>query len=222
MTAGEGGMVATNSAETAEFCWSYCNQGRRHGGGWFEHVRLGTNYRLTGFQAAVLIEQMRKLPRQTDIRAANLAHLRRRLRDFPGLTLPDDDPRIGRNPYYLLTLRYHPEHFAGISRDRAIEALQAEGIPVKPSYPYPLYRNPMFGKDSGTLARYSDWHAPQDYSNLHLPEAERVCQDGVWINHQLLLGTEADVDDIILAIDKLQRDAKHLCMAKGAAPQGPK
>jgi dTDP-4-amino-4,6-dideoxygalactose transaminase len=54
MTAGEGGMIVTGSPEMADFSWSYCNQGRRRNGGWFEHVRLGTNYRMTGFQAAVL------------------------------------------------------------------------------------------------------------------------------------------------------------------------
>lgn len=222
MTAGEGGMIVTRSADVAELCWSYCNQGRRRDGGWFEHVRLGTNYRMTGFQAAVLNAQLRKLSRQTEVRNRNLARLRERLRGFPGLTLAPDDPRASRHPRYLVTLRYHPEYFAGLSRDRVIEALQAEGLPAKPSYPYPLYRNSLFRKESGLLARYQGWHAPQDYQNLLLPEAERVCRDGIWLNHQVLLGDEKDVDDILLAVEKIQQHAPSLLSTKGAATQESK
>lgn len=219
MTAGEGGMIVTRSPEVAEFCWSYCNQGRRRDGGWFEHIRLGTNYRMTGFQAAVLKAQLRKLSRQTNMRAQNLVHLRERLHEFPGLTLAVADPRAGRQPHYLVVLRYHPEHFAGLPRDRFLAALQAEGIPAKPSYPYPLYRNPLFRKESGLLARHRDWHAPQDYENLSLPEAERACRDAIWFNHQVLLGNEKDVDDVLLAVEKLQRNASSLLEAKGVASQ---
>ncbi|MCL5671803.1 MAG: DegT/DnrJ/EryC1/StrS family aminotransferase, partial [Acidobacteria bacterium] len=222
MTAGEGGMIVTRSADVAELCWSYCNQGRRRDGGWFEHVRLGTNYRMTGFQAAVLNAQLRKLSRQTEVRNGNLAHLRERLREFPCLTLADDDPRASRHPRYLITLRYHQEHLSGLPRDRAIAALQAEGIPAKPTYPYPLYRNPLFRKESDLLARHQDWHAPQDYQNLSLREAERVCRDGIWLNHQVLLGNEKDVDDILMAVEKLQRHASSLLAAKGAASQESK
>ena len=217
MTAGEGGMIVTRSAEIAAYCWSYCNQGRRRGGGWFEHVRLGTNYRITGFQAAVLGAQLIKLSRHTETRAANVAYFRKRLHEFSGLASAADDPRASHNPHYLLTLRYHPEHFEGISRDRAVEALQAEGIPVKRTYPYPLYRNPLFRKESGLLARYTDWRPSQDYATLNLPESERVCRDGIWLNHQVFLGDEKDVDDIILAVEKLQRHAGSLHAAKGAA-----
>ncbi len=210
MTAGEGGMIVTRSADVADFCWSYCNQGRRRDGGWFEHVRLGTNYRMTGFQAAVLKAQLRKLAGQTDVRERNLAHLRDLLREFPGLTLAAADPHAEHHPHYLTVFRYHPEHFAGLPRDRFLAALQAEGIPAKPSYPYPLYRNPLFRKESGLLARHRDWHAAQDYQNLFLPEAERVCRDAIWLNHEVLLGDEKDVDDIVCAVEKVQENASAL------------
>lgn len=216
MTAGEGGIIVTRSADVAAFCWSYCNQGRRPDGGWFEHVRLGTNYRMTAFQAAVLRAQLRQLPGQTALRAANVAYLRQRLREGSGLTFTDDDPRADRHPHYLVTLRYRPESFSGVPRDLAIEALQAEGIPVKPTYPYPLYRNPLFRKESGLLARHQ-WRAPQDYETLVLPEAERICEDGIWLGHNLFLGDHEDVDDILLAIEKLQRHAPALLASRRAA-----
>jgi len=205
ITAGEGGMILSRSAEIIEKCWNYCNQGRQRGGGWFDHYTLGTNYRITGFQSAILCEQLKRMPAQTQLRTANVAHFREGLKDVPGIILMEDDPRIEQHPYYLLTLRYKPEAFGGLDRDSVIRAMNAEGIPCKASYPSPLYRNPVFTEQQGMLARCSDWHAGQDYAKLQLPEAERVCRDGIWLNHTVFLGDRKDVDDIIEAFKKVQR-----------------
>jgi dTDP-4-amino-4,6-dideoxygalactose transaminase len=205
MTAGEGGIIVTNSDAVAELCWSYCNQGRRRDGGWFEHVRLGTNYRITGFQAAVLLAQLRRLLPQTDTRAHNVACFRSGLADVPAVTFAADDPRVDRHPYYLVTLRYRPERIGDLPRDRFIEALQAEGIPAKPAYPYPLYRNPLF-RGRG-----------RDYEQLSLAEAERVCRDGIWLSHNLFLGDRGDVDDILQAMRKIQQEAATLLASSGAS-----
>lgn len=204
ITAGEGGMILSRSAEIAEKCWNYCNQGRKRDGGWFDHYTLGTNYRITGFQSAMLCEQLKKMPAQTELRTKNVAHFREGLKEIPGLTLVDDDPRIERHPYYLLTLRYNAEGFAGLERDAVIRALQAEGMPAKATYPAPLYRNGLFAKQTGSLARCSGWHSAQDYQRLHLPEAERVCRDGIWLNHTVFLGNDGDVDDVLEALRKVQ------------------
>lgn len=193
MTAGEGGIIVTRSSEIADKCWAFCNQGRKRTGGWFDHFTLGTNYRMTGFQAAVLSAQLRRLPEQTRTRAANLAYFRERLRDVPGLRLPEDDPRIDQHPYYLLTFWYNPAGFDGLPRDAVLAALKAEGVPFKPTYPHPLYRNPVFG--------------PQD---LNLPVAERVSREGVWLSHNALLGDRGDVDDLIEALQKVRRLASTL------------
>lgn len=193
MTAGEGGMILTKSAEVADKCWAFCNQGRKRDGGWFDHFTLGTNYRLTGFQAAVLAAQLRRLPEQTRTRAANVAYLREHLREVPGLRLPEDDPRIDRHPYYLLTFWYRPEGFEGLPRDTVLAALKAEGVPFKPTYPHPLYRNPVFGAQE-----------------LSLPIAERVCREGVWLSHNALLGDRTDIDDLIEALQKVRNLASTL------------
>jgi dTDP-4-amino-4,6-dideoxygalactose transaminase len=201
-TSGEGGVMVTNSGDLAQRFWAYCNQGRRKGAGWYEHFTLGSNYRLTGFQAAILCAQLRKLPGQTALRAANAHYLRQQLRSFPGLSVPDDDPRAAKQPYYLVTLRYDEKEFGGMQRDLFLRALQAEGIPAQKTYPYPLYRNPLF---SG-LPPFRDptWRTPQDYRSLHLPESERICREGIWLEHQLFLGTHRDIDDILAGCDKVR------------------
>ncbi len=204
ITAGEGGMIATNSATIADRCWSYCNQGRKQQGGWFDHFTLGSNYRITAFQAAVLNVQLRRMPEQTELRAANYAHLKAGLREISGLLLPEDDGRIERQPYYLLTFWYAPEAFGGLPREAFLEAMQAEGIPFKPTYPHPLYRNPLFVAEQDELSRRG-WYPAQDYPRLQLPVAERVCREGVWLNHNALLGSRRDVDDILEALRKVQK-----------------
>jgi dTDP-4-amino-4,6-dideoxygalactose transaminase len=190
MTAGEGGMIVTKSAEVADKCWAFCNQGRKREGGWFDHFTLGTNYRMTGFQAAVLQAQLRRLPQQTRTRAANAAYLRERLREVPGLRWPEDDPRAEAQPYYLLTFWYEAEGFEGLPRDTALAALKAEGVPFKPTYPHPLYRNRVFTPEQ---------------QRLYLPIAERVCREGVWLSHNALLGSRNDVDDLVEALHKVRR-----------------
>jgi dTDP-4-amino-4,6-dideoxygalactose transaminase len=207
MTAGEGGMILTRSPQVADACWAFCNQGRKRDAGWFEHYTLGTNYRLTAFQAAVLNAQLERLPQQTRTRAANAAWLKEQLSDIPGLTLPPDDPRIEQEPHYLLTFWYDPEAFEGAPREVFIAAMQAEGIPVKPTYPQPLYRNPLF----------AHVFQAQNYHQLHLPVAERVCREGIWLGQTALLGDKSDVDDIVAAVRKIRQFAPLLAASTVAA-----
>lgn len=210
VTSGEGGVMVTNDAEVASRLWSYCNQGRRKGGKWYQHFTLGSNYRLTGFQAAILSAQLRKLPEQSRVRAENADYLRRQLRTFSGLTMAEKDPRVEREPYYLVTLRYDPSCFSGISRDVFLRALEAEGIPAQKTYPHPLYRNPVFARRNLPPCACGSWKTPQDYETLRLPESERICREGIWLEHSLFLGTRQDVDDILAAFEKVQRLAESL------------
>ena len=206
MTAGEGGMVLTGDAEMAAGVRSVCNQGRRAGGQWYEHVNLGTNYRLTGLQAAVLLAQLERLGEHNQRRAANVARLRGGL--GPGLEPLARDPRVTLDTNYLIVLRYRPEAFQGLPREAFLAAVRAEGIPLSPGYPYPLYRNPLFTGRAlhvrGCPAGCQLCDRGIDYSRLSLPAAEQACRESLWLEHQLFLGTASDVDDILEAIGKVR------------------
>lgn len=210
ITSGEGGIVLTNSADIAESVWAYCNQGRRKNSGWFEHYTLGTNYRLTAFQAALLDEQLKKLSGQTQTRAQNVEYLREQIADLPGFRMTPVHPKVQNHPHYLVTLRYISSELGGVSRAAVLHALQSEGIPAVPTYPYPLYRNPLFITDQLPPCRCGSWKAAQDYRSLDLPESERACRDGIWLDHYLFLGTRRDIDDIAAAFRKVQQNASAL------------
>ena len=77
-------MMLTDDDELDELLWSYRNVGRRRGGEWYEHVRLGWNLRMTEFQAAVLIGQLQRMPEQQAHRTAAAAYLDSELSRDPG------------------------------------------------------------------------------------------------------------------------------------------
>jgi dTDP-4-amino-4,6-dideoxygalactose transaminase len=212
MTAGEGGMVVTPDAEMADRVRSFCNHGRRAGGQWYEHVTLGANYRLTGLQAAVLLVQLERLREHNDRRDRNARRLRQGLASGFGLEPLAVDQRVTMQSNYLMVLRYHPEGFLGLGRDGFVAALNAEGIPATSGYPYPLYRNPLFTGRAlhprGCPAGCALCARGIDYARLNLPAAEQACQEGVWLEHQVLLGEHLDVDDVLEAVEKIRASAE--------------
>jgi len=212
MTAGEGGMVLTRDAEMADRLRSFCNHGRRAGGEWYEHMTLGTNYRLTGLQAAVLLVQLERLQEHNDRREQNAQRLRRGLASSLGLEPLAVDQRVTTQTNYLMVLRYRPEGFRGLGRDGFVAAMNAEGIPVTPGYPYPLYRNPLF---TGRALHPRDCPAGCllcargiDYARMALPAAEQACREAVWLEHQVLLGEPSDMDDVLEAVEKIRAGAE--------------
>src|ERR1035437_8503927 len=80
MTAGEGGLITTNDRDLAELCESYIWSGRKLGHAWYEHFCLGWNYRMTEFQAALLLVQLQRPAGRTARRMANGFHLSQALR----------------------------------------------------------------------------------------------------------------------------------------------
>src|SRR5205085_502227 len=62
LNAGEGGIIVTNDEEVADRVWSVHNVGRTRTGRWYEHPILGGNFRMTEWQAAILLAQMARLP----------------------------------------------------------------------------------------------------------------------------------------------------------------
>src|SRR5207247_2154195 len=87
MATGEGGIVTTDSEEEWRLLRSLRNQGRSYddGGGWFNHVRLGLNYRWTDVQAAIGLAQLEKLDRILELRSAAASRYGELLADVDGV-----------------------------------------------------------------------------------------------------------------------------------------
>ncbi len=217
MTAGEGGIILTNDAALAERCDSYLWAGREKGRPWYEFHRLGWNYRITEFQSAILLEQLKRVEEQNARRMENARYLDQRLSEIDGIRPLAWDPRATKHSHHIYIFRYLSSAFKGLHRDRFVAALEAEGIPAFTGYTFPLYANPMFlNKDfypGGYPLTCREYDRDIDYGDFAelCPVTERACyHESVWLEHRLLLGTRADMDDIADAIIKIQENCEEL------------
>ncbi|HEV8486259.1 MAG TPA: DegT/DnrJ/EryC1/StrS family aminotransferase [Blastocatellia bacterium] len=212
MTAGEGGVVTTCDDEVFELCQSYMNCGRASQTDRFRHRILGFNYRMTEFQAAILLAQLERLPQQTDLRSARAAGLADGLSRIPGISLLRKDERLTTQAIYQFVFKYDPEGFGGASRDRFVAALEAEGIPADGLFYEPIYRSVLFNVDPRDFpALRSRGTEDLPWAKTHCLVAERAAYlESVWLPHQLLLGSPEDVDQIVEAVEKIQSNVDEL------------
>ncbi len=198
MTAGEGGIVITSDEELDQRCHSYVDCGRLRPGDKpaVSQGVFGWNYRLTEFQAAVLLVQLERLPEQVRVREENKRLLTERLDQIDGVAILQQDERVTQPSGYGFYFKYCSESCGGVPRDKFVMALRSEGIPCHGAFYEPVYRDALFA--------WRDTAVPVDYSEVSCPVAERVAyEESVWLPHQLFLGTEQDVDDIAAAIEKV-------------------
>lgn len=196
LTAGEGGILLTNEDALAEKLWSFINQGRLPGGEWYEHGDLGSNLRMTGWQAGVLLAQLERLDAQIERRMQNARRLMDGLTEIDGLEPMRWDARCEVHAFHLFMMRYRPEGFSGAPRSRFVEALNAEGVPCSTGYRVPLYRQPPLD------ARYS--------RIMDCPASEQACREAIWLTQNLLLAEPEEMDDILAAIVKVREHAHEL------------
>jgi len=137
-TGGEGGMLVTDDARLWERAWGFKDHGkdprlvarRDHPPGFrWLHADLGTNGRMTEMQAAIGRVQLTKLPEWVGRRRAHAARLSACFQGLPALRVTDPPASAG-HAYYKYYAFVRPEALkAGWSRDRVMDAVQAEGVP---------------------------------------------------------------------------------------------
>ncbi len=210
MTCGEGGIIITNDETFEERCHAYVNSGRvktsdRQAS---EGTMLGWNYRMTEFQAAVLLAQLERLPSQIAHRNENIAHLERRIAAIDGVSTLPHDERMTTKSGYGVILRYDENAWRGgdgrpIPRDRFAWALHKEGMRINAAFYTPVYKTNLFA--------WKDAPIDVDYSETSCPVAERASyKEMIWLPHEIFLGTTADVDDLCDGIEKLRAHVDEL------------
>jgi len=184
--------------------------GRIPAGAWYEHRILGWNYRLTEFQGALLLSQMRRLEEQIAKREENAAYLSKLLSEIDGIRPLKRLPKVTTHAWHLYIFRYDASKFMGKSRASFLKALNAEGIPCSAGY-VPLYKEEAFPKPEECPVACRFAGRPQDYSKVSLPVTEHACaKEAVWIGQSVLLGTRKDMEDIAAAVAKIQENAAEL------------
>ena len=180
LTAGRGGALLTHRADV------------RHRSRTLLH-RGNLVCPLSELQAAVLIPQLQKLDARNAHRAHSVQILGERLQGIPGLgalvnALPDTQPG-----YYKLGFQFDAARF-GLSRERFLAAMRAEGIAIDDGF-HALHvgRSPSRFRTAGDL-----------------PEADRAHAGMVVLHHPVLMGSAPQVEEVASAVRKVYANIERL------------
>lgn len=214
LPAGEGGAVLTDDEEFYQRAMLLHNIGRSLESRLYGHVVVASNYRLSEFQAALLESQLRKLPDQVDRKHENGDWLAAELEKIGGMRPLKRDPRVTKRGYYFFVMRYDEEQFKGVSRDRFVEAVKAEGMDMFPGYGRPLYANRAYrkeGRGNTGPVRVPSLNPGPDYDNMHLPVAARFCyQEQVIMLHHWLLAERSELQKVVETVAKVKEHVEEL------------
>lgn len=226
LTAGEGGALTTSSFSLYEKLDALRNCGRRPEPAGFDKTDKGAgfyfdagnflqsgNYRITEFQAAILIEGLRRLPEQNKRREENALYLNSLLEELPGIKPVKMDERQTAGAYYNFAFRYNSKAFSDLPAEKFRQALSAElGIEIAASY-IPLNKCSLYAPcTKAPRHRLSKeyWKAI-DPSRFDLPVCDRIHSgESVCVHHKVLMGTRKDMDMFADAVRKIYENAVQL------------
>lgn len=187
MTAGEGGAVLFPDAELYEEAFVRHTCGRPRGDRDYLHTTSGSNFRLNEFSAAVLRAQLSRLDEQIALREQRWRVLAALLAELPGIVPQGSDERCDRNPRYMAMFR-----IPGIGERRRaglVDTLTQRGIPTFVAF-RAVYRTDAFW-EIGAPEESVDQLAGR------CPNSEALSQDCLWLHHRVLLGSEAQMHEIV-------------------------
>jgi perosamine synthetase len=147
---GEGGMVITSEDTIAAKVRRLINHGRTVG---YEHIEIGTNYRLTNIAAALGKSRLERLELQNARRREIAAVYNQEIRN-ERIQLPHA-PKLAHHVYHQYTVRCS-------DRNRLKEHLSSKRVGSVVVYPKTSYQQLAFSK--------------VPYVNMGCPNAERACK----------------------------------------------
>jgi perosamine synthetase len=212
---GEGGVLTTNNDQLAERIYLI----RNHGENIVEPKGVqdvfnthGFNYRMTEMEAAVGIEQLKKLPGLIEERLENAAYFSSQIRKMAGIVSPFVEPG-SKHVYYLQALKFDKQ-IIGINRNTFVNAIKAE-IPsavlredtplIGAGYVRPLYLQPLYQQRATHCSFNCEKYKGQvDYSEGICPVAEKLHFEELITHEYIRPGmTKEDMMDVINAIKKI-------------------
>lgn len=212
LTSGEGGAVLTNDENFAHQVYNFHTPGSpKPAPSWGRSA----NYRLTEFQAALLLAQMTRVEEQYKTRESNAAHLTAMLEKIPGIAPAKLASGNNRSGWHLYMFRYDRRQFAGLPRTKFLQALVKAGIPASGGYSSlntsthvkALAANPhyqrIYGKD--TMARWLERN--------HCPVNDQLVEEAVWFSQTKLLASRTEMERIAHTIADVQKRAGELAKA---------
>lgn len=150
ITTGEGGAVATNDITFYEKLVMFRSHGitkdaekleEKEAGPWHQEMQLlGYNYRLTDFQCALGISQLRKLDDFVSRRRKIVDRYNKAFKDNPVVKIPPVS-RHAKSSWHLYIIRLKN----GIDKKEAVNFLKSRGVGCQVHY-IPVYQHPYYAK----------------------------------------------------------------------------
>ncbi len=207
---GEGGIAVTNDDHLAERLQLIRNHAEvvvKHKGTKNLVNMLGFNYRMTEIEAAIAGEQLKKLEQLVVSRVEAADYLTERLKVLPDVRPPVVRSNV-RHGYYVYAIQYVGTKI-GVSRDKFVAAINAEGIPMVEGYVEPIYLEPVyqeriaFGRD-GFPFTYHGYKGMVSYDRGICPVAEKMYYSNLMYTDICRAGvTQSDLDDVVDAFHKV-------------------
>jgi len=211
ITSGEGGILITNDDEIAHIAQLIRNHGEAvivNQPRTYRSTILGYNYRMTELDAAVGIEQFKKLDKFNNERIKLVEYLAYRIEsEIKGIT-PCLNKENGKNVYFILPFKYD-ESKIGIPRDLFVKALNEEGIPFGAGYVKPLYLSPIFHENRHFILNLFGKHV--SYDKGICPVTERLHEKEIILTLMARPpATLKDMDDIVNSMKKIIENKEEL------------
>lgn len=146
ISTGEGGAVATNAPELATKLRMIRNHGMVKG---YDTTILGLNFRLPEIEAALGVEQLRRLEGFIASRRRNAAALTKGLGELGNVRLVRERPGQRFN-WYLYTI------YVKGNRDKLMKRLRESGFGATVYYNPPVHRTPYYSKLSSSPLPHTD------------------------------------------------------------------
>jgi perosamine synthetase len=209
---GEAGAVIGNDDNLMARVDAYTNNGRDPRGQ--RRMFPGSNFRLTPFVAAILLGQIRRLEAQSTLRDENSAHLEKLLSGIKGVRPTKKYPGQTRRAYYEYGLIYEKQYFNGLPKARFQEAMRAEGIGFGNGIDSSLHLSPFietYLNLRGFQKLFSKERLDKYRKENLCPVNEQIGKEtGLSLGQRVFLGTKKDMEDIVTAIVKVQKNASKL------------
>ena len=213
LNCGEGGAILTNDENFANLCYNFHTPG---GGKPAASSGRGSNFRLTEFQASLLLSQMARLEEQSKMRDANAAYLTKLLQEIPGISPAKLTDGCTRSAWHLYMLRYDKSQFAGLPRAAFLKELGRLGVSASSGYtslnktPHvkALASNPHYIRIYGEK-KMADW-----VERNQCPVNDRLCEEAVWFIQTTLLKPRSEMDRIADAFRDIQKRASEIARAE--------
>ena len=205
LTAGEGGAIITNDDKLADLIYTISDCGRKKKQYFYDHYIYGTNYRMTEYQAAVLLEQMKKFPAQHKLRNENAQYFMEKLNQIDGIKVMKPTPGTEMLGWYVYPFIFDPKKFRNMTRQDFYQKLNNNGIPTDNCYP-PLHGLHCF--------KYIDLRKGIDYSKAnwghnksddkYFPVVSDIYSRSVEFPHEMLLASKTKLDSVVEIIKSLK------------------